>query len=225
MHLALFFTTQGSIVQVEVERKAFWMFDLKALRHDNNRWSVRMKSTSFRTARNRSVQKLGASLLMMGLAMTASARDGSTSLKEQLTSVNDQAPNTQPHAKAGHRPRRWFQIGIASWYGTHFQGRTTAAGEKYDMNQMTCAHPTLPMGTWLRVTNLKNRRTTFVRVNDRGPVVDGRIVDLSFAAARVLGLGGVGKVQLEAVRQSDPDLSRALVAQLHIPVLFSDSVR
>jgi rare lipoprotein A len=87
------------------------------------------------------------------------------------------------------------------------------------MNQMTCAHPTLPMGTWLRVTNLRNRRSAFVRVNDRGPVLDGRIVDLSYAAARTLGLGGVGRVRLETVRDGDPVLARELVAQLQMPVL------
>jgi len=72
----------------------------------------------------------------------------------------------------------------------------------------------------LRVTNLKNRRTAFVRVNDRGPVIDGRIVDLSYAAARTLGLAGIGKVKLETVRESDPDLATALIAQLQVPVLF-----
>jgi rare lipoprotein A len=93
------------------------------------------------------------------------------------------------------------------------------------MNQMTCAHPTLPMGTWLRVTNLKNRRTAFVRVNDRGPVLDDRIVDLSAAAARAVGLAGVGKVKLEAVRESDPELARALLAQIQVPVFFNPSSR
>jgi rare lipoprotein A len=93
------------------------------------------------------------------------------------------------------------------------------------MNLMTCAHPTLPMGTWLRVTNLKNHRSAFVRVNDRGPVLDGRIVDLSFAAARTLGLAGLGKVQLETVRQDDPELARALVAQVQMPDLFEPAAR
>jgi rare lipoprotein A len=101
-----------------------------------------------------------------------------------------------------------------------FQGRKTATGEAFDMNSMTCAHPTLPMGTWLRVTNLKNRKTAFVRVNDRGPVLETRIVDLSFAAAQTLGLAGVGKVKLEAVRESDPDLAKALMARVQMPVLF-----
>ena len=81
------------------------------------------------------------------------------------------------------------------------------------------------MGTWLRVTNLKNRKMAFVRVNDRGPVLDGRIVDLSFAAARAVGLAGVGRVKLETVRMGDPDLAQSLVAQLQIPVLFNSAVR
>ena len=110
---------------------------------------------------------------------------------------------------------------LSSWYGSQFEGRTTAGGERFDMNQMTCAHPTLPMGTWLRVTNLRNRRTAYVRVNDRGPVLDGRIVDLSLAAARAVGLSGLGKVKLEIVRESDPELAQALVAQLQMPELFT----
>ena len=152
----------------------------------------------------------------MGLALSASARDGSTVIKDQNPSVKDQAQAKKPE----HKPRRWYQIGIASWYGPRFQGRTTADGEAFDMNRMTCAHPTLPMGTWLRVTNLRNRRSTFVRVNDRGPVVDGRIVDLSAAAAKVLRLSGVGKVKLEAVRENDPELTKALEAELKMPSLF-----
>ena len=77
------------------------------------------------------------------------------------------------------------------------------------------------MGTWLRVTNLRNRRATYVRVNDRGPVLDGRIVDLSFAAARAVGLSGLGKVKLEIVLENDPELAQALVAQLQMPELFT----
>jgi rare lipoprotein A len=200
------------------------MFDLGSLRKDNNRWSVRMKSTSFRTARQVSsstpIRKLGIGVLMVGLALSASAKDGT---KESAPPAGDKPAGAKAPEKITPKttkPRRWLQIGLASWYGSHFQGRTTAAGERFDMHTMTCAHPTLPMGTWLRVTNLKNRKTAFVRVNDRGPVVDGRIVDLSFAAAQSLGLRGVGKVKLEAVRDGDPVLARALVAQLQFPVLF-----
>jgi rare lipoprotein A len=87
------------------------------------------------------------------------------------------------------------------------------------MNKMTCAHRSLPLGTWLRVTNLKNHRTAYVQVNDRGPVLQDRIVDLSFAAARTLGLSGVGQVRLEPVSNNDPAMALAVVAQLQIPVL------
>jgi rare lipoprotein A len=81
------------------------------------------------------------------------------------------------------------------------------------------------MGTWLRVTNLKNRRTAYVRVNDRGPVLEGRIVDLSYAAARTLGLAGLGKVKLETVHDGDPELARALMAQLQMPDIFDPLAR
>lgn len=171
---------------------------------------------------------LASGLTMMALALTASAKDGtpaSDSLSTPILPAQSVAGTQSTGAKAGIKGRlktkRWFEVGIASWYGLRFQGRETAGGEIYDMNTMTCAHPTLPMGTWLRVTNLKNRRTAFVRVNDRGPVVDGRIVDLSYAAAQAVGLVGIGKVKLEAVGEGDPDLDRALVAQMQIPIHFN----
>jgi rare lipoprotein A len=169
-----------------------------------------------------SVRKFGIGVLIMGLAITASAKDA---VRNALPAGKIQPPGTHVKAKIGSRTaartRRFLQVGVASWYGSHFQGHTTAAGERFDMNLMTCAHPTLPMGTWLRVTNLKNRRTAFVRVNDRGPLLEGRIVDLSYAAARALALGGVGRVSLEAVRDGDPMLAMALVAQVQFPVLFN----
>src|SRR5262249_4458943 len=107
-----------------------------------------------------------------------------------------------PTSKDGEGPRSpgpedtstFTQTGYASWYGKAHQGKKTSSGEPYDMNQLTAAHPTLPMGTRLLVTNLKNGRTVSVRVNDRGPVVDGRILDLSYAAARELGAVGEGVV-------------------------------
>jgi rare lipoprotein A len=82
--------------------------------------------------------------------------------------------------------------GIASWYGLGFHGRRTASGERFDMNALTAAHPSLPFGTRLLVENPANGRTVVVRVNDRGPHVRGRIIDLSHAAARTLGLLGWG---------------------------------
>ncbi|HLI76663.1 MAG TPA: septal ring lytic transglycosylase RlpA family protein [Acidobacteriaceae bacterium] len=108
----------------------------------------------------------------------------------------------------------WLQIGKASWYGRAFQGKRTATGERFDMNALTCAHRTLPLGSWLRVTNLRNRRSTFVRVNDRGPYESDTIVDLSYAAAQRVGLFGKAQVRVERVSPNDPELANALVAQL-----------
>jgi rare lipoprotein A len=79
------------------------------------------------------------------------------------------------------------ESGDAAWYGREHQGRATASGEPFDMNKLTAAHPTLPLGTQLLVTNLKNGRSVQVRVNDRGPRTPGRIIDLSYAAAETLG--------------------------------------
>jgi rare lipoprotein A len=84
------------------------------------------------------------------------------------------------------------QIGTASWYGPGFHGNPTASGEIYDQNELTAAHQTLPLGTRVAVTNLQNARAVEVRINDRGPFVDGRIIDLSHSAARMLGMIGPG---------------------------------
>lgn len=101
------------------------------------------------------------------------------------------------------RPVRpgWEQTGVASWYGEPFHGRTTASGERYDQEGLTAAHKSLPFGTWVRVENLESGRTVRVRITDRGPFVEGRIIDLSRAAARSLGLLGPGtaRVRLEVL--------------------------
>jgi rare lipoprotein A len=93
------------------------------------------------------------------------------------------------------------QKGIASWYGPTFHGKKTANGEIYDMHAMTAAHTTLPLGTWVRVRNRANGKEVTVRINDRGPFVHGRIIDLSKAAADALDLigHGTGKVQVTAL--------------------------
>jgi len=92
-----------------------------------------------------------------------------------------------------------YQVGTASWYGERFQGKQTASGEPFDMRDFTAAHPRLPLGTFVKVTNLRNGKAVVVRINDRGPVVDGRIIDVSYSAAQVLGFKdrGVQKVRLE----------------------------
>ena len=95
--------------------------------------------------------------------------------------------------------------GLASWYGQQHQGRPTASGEAYDMNRLTAAHRTLSFGTRLRVTNIENGRSVVVRVNDRGPHVPGRILDLSFRAAKALGMidAGVTRVEVVVLRGRD----------------------
>ena len=111
----------------------------------------------------------------------------------------------------------WFQIGKASWYGPHFNGHKTANGEKYDQEALTCAHRTLPMGSWIRVTNLHNQKTVFLRVNDRGPMSSGLIVDLSHGAALRLGVAGLANVKIEQVDPNDPAVAEEMVAQLQLP--------
>src|SRR5271165_4639591 len=88
------------------------------------------------------------------------------------------------------------ETGLASWYGHPYHGRAAANGEIYDMEKLTAAHRTLPFGTWVRVTNLTNGKTTEVRITDRGPFIDGRIIDLSRAAAREIDLLIPGIVQV-----------------------------
>ena len=92
--------------------------------------------------------------------------------------------------------------GIASWYGEEFNGRLTASGEVYDMYQMTAAHKTLPLGTVVKVTNEENGQTVQVRINDRGPYVKGRIIDLSRNAGKAIGMKdtGTAQVKLEVVK-------------------------
>ncbi|MGD0498402.1 MAG: septal ring lytic transglycosylase RlpA family protein [Bryobacteraceae bacterium] len=94
------------------------------------------------------------------------------------------------------------ETGVASWYGHPYHGRPAANGEIYDMEKMTAAHRTLAFNTWVRVTDLTNRKSVEVRIIDRGPFVDGRIIDLSHAAAVALGLigPGIARVRLEVIR-------------------------
>lgn len=100
----------------------------------------------------------------------------------------------------GERPR-YTEVGLASWYGPAHDGRATASGERFDMEAMTGAHRTLPFGTVVRVTNLETGRSVQVRINDRGPYVSGRVIDLSSRAAAALGLkrAGVARVRIEII--------------------------
>ncbi|RIH88539.1 septal ring lytic transglycosylase RlpA family protein [Calidithermus roseus] len=101
---------------------------------------------------------------------------------------------------SANRDWRFLQQGKAAWYGPGFQGRRTASGERFNTYDLTAAHPTLPFGTRVRVTNLRNGRRVIVRVNDRGPYIRGYVIDLSYAAAQAIGMSGTTTVRLEVLR-------------------------
>ena len=103
------------------------------------------------------------------------------------------------------RPAHPYQVGTASWYGDYFEGKPTASGEPYNMYELTAAHPTLPLGTLVRVTNLRNHRTVVVRINDRGPIVPGRIIDVSYGAAKMLHFQnqGIQRVRLDVIPDAE----------------------
>lgn len=97
-----------------------------------------------------------------------------------------------------------YQVGSASWYGKKFHGKATASGEDFDMFELTAAHRQLPLGSFVKVTNLRNGKWVVVRINDRGPYVGRRIMDLSYGAARMLDFrAGVEKVRLDLVEGED----------------------
>jgi rare lipoprotein A len=104
------------------------------------------------------------------------------------------------------------QTGLASWYGTFHHGRPTASGERFDMHALTAAHRTLPLGSRIEVTNLENNRTIELRVNDRGPYVGNRILDLSRAAAHRLGALGAGVVRVHVRVLDTPEAPRLVEA-------------
>lgn len=103
------------------------------------------------------------------------------------------------------------QVGRASWYGGRFVGRRTASGERFNTHALTAAHKTLPLASYVRVTNMSNHKVVVVKINDRGPYVRGRVIDLSYAAAKVLGLQHVGtaRVQIEGLSQEEARAERA----------------
>jgi len=136
-----------------------------------------------------------------------------------VAAIPDAVPRAEPLATSGNKPytvygtiytpmlqvREYRERGTASWYGKKFHGKRTASGEAYDMYAMTAAHKTLPLPSYVRVRNLNNDRTVVVRINDRGPFLHNRLIDLSYAAAAKLGLLGTGTapVEIEAIQSPD----------------------
>ena len=137
------------------------------------------------------------------------AKPAPTSSVQATTEIRKQAIRPKP-----------YQIGTASWYGDNFDGKPTASGEPYDMYDMTAAHLTLPMGSYVKVTNLKNGKAVVVRVNDRGPIVPGRIIDLSYGAAQALQFRqrGLQRVRLDVMKPPQQKPVYQTVAVNHPPV-------
>jgi rare lipoprotein A len=117
------------------------------------------------------------------------------------------ARKTSAHVPLSVKPARIgeTQTGIASWYGVPYDGRRSASGEIYDMEKLTAAHRSFPFDTWVEVTNLSNNKRVDVRITDRGPFVNGRIIDLSLAAAREIDLvtAGIVRVRIKVIKKPD----------------------
>ena len=143
----------------------------------------------------------GLALLLSVASLGAGAASGPSSLEAakvtQPPVIETGRHKTRKTQKTTSPKSKAYQVGTASWYGVQFQGKQTASGEPFDMRDFTAAHPRLPLGTFVKVTNLRNGKAVVVRINDRGPVVDGRIIDLSYNAARALGFKELG---LQTVR-------------------------
>lgn len=146
-----------------------------------------------------------------------------------------QGASPYPHFKVGepyridgqwYRPRfvtEYEKVGVASWYGEAYHGRNTSNGEVFDMNAFTAAHPTLPLPSLVRVTNLANGRSMVLRVNDRGPFLKNREIDLSRAAARALGFERQGLAEVHVVYLGLARLDEAVVALDRPPRRWDDS--
>ncbi|MBV1870348.1 MAG: septal ring lytic transglycosylase RlpA family protein [Gammaproteobacteria bacterium] len=160
--------------------------------------------------------------LLLGLCACASSppkpvsQDSAPTVRFDPSKVKPAIPRPEARSRYGnHSPYTVFgkkyqvmesgkgykEKGIASWYGAKFHGRKTSSGELYDMFKMTAAHKSLPLPSYVKVTHLENNRTIIVRVNDRGPFHKGRVIDLSYAAAHLLGIAhaGTGQVKVEVI--------------------------
>jgi rare lipoprotein A len=154
--------------------------------------------------------------------------DGAPDRVVDVSTIPNAVPRVEPRSSYGNpssyavnghvyhvlaSSKGYVARGIASWYGTKFHGRLTSSGEPYNMYAMTAAHRTLPLPTFVRVTNLRNGRSVVVKVNDRGPFVKNRLIDLSYVAARKLGVvaAGTAPVEIRAIdpRHPQPVLARA----------------
>ena len=162
--------------------------------------------------------------------------DSAPARPPDLSRVPDPVPRVEPRSNRGNPPfyevmgrrhyvmsdadaERYRERGIASWYGTKFHGRTTSSGEPYDMYAMTAAHKTLPLPAYVRVTHVGNGRSIIVRVNDRGPFIGDRVIDLSYAAAVRLGMhnDGTALVDVEIIEPRTGDATPVMAGAVPRP--------
>ncbi len=182
------------------------------------------------------IQKTGLAVLVMFLA------NGCTPLQHKgqrpalsdadVAAIPDAVPVPEPRSKRGNpssyevfgrtyyvmdNPDGFIQQGQASWYGPNFHGKTTSSGDVYDMYKMTAAHKTLPIPAYVRVVNLENGKSAVVRVNDRGPFIEGRVIDLSFVAAKKLDIvaNGTAKVEIRVLDMHGNNNSEVVVNPIH----------
>lgn len=137
----------------------------------------------------------------LAVLTTMGAAHGPNTMEKSSTASTQPVQTAKAAPKTIAKSAKPYEVGPASWYGKFFHGKQTASGEPYNMYEMTAAHPDLPLGTHVRVTDLRNGKSVIVRVNDRGPLVPGRIIDLSYGAAQELGFTGRGvqRVRLDIV--------------------------
>ncbi len=157
---------------------------------------------------------LTAVLALLALASTACHKKTARTGAPRLPSAAAQRPLPPAEAVPGT-----IEYGYASWYGNPYHGRKTSSGEVYNMYDLTAAHRTLPLGTEVEVTNLENGQTVLVRINDRGPFIEGRIIDLSLTAARAVSVVGPGTamVQVKVLRVPPPGAKRPVLLQVSAP--------
>jgi rare lipoprotein A len=141
-------------------------------------------------------------VVSLGAAQGPTSSGSKDTQKQAIKKQVGSEPGSEAQSKKRRSP---YQVGTASWYGEQFDGRETASGETYDMYDLTAAHPTLPLGSWVRVTNLHNGRVINVRINDRGPLIPGSIIDLSYGAAEALRFHdrGLQRVRLDVVQPKE----------------------
>jgi rare lipoprotein A len=173
-------------------------------------------------------------LSLLSCSSVTEQTDSAPHSPPDVSNIPNAIPKDEPLSKYGNPTsyevlgKRYFTLtsnqgyqkkGIASWYGSKFHGRRTSSGEKYDMYAMTAAHKTLPLPSYVEVTNLSNSRKVIVKVNDRGPFHDNRLIDLSYSAAKRLGIisHGTGMVEVKALSGSEAPVN--IVTKVQQPTI------